>query len=70
MIAPSGKHEQGLGHGIHRVIEHHGAQLFSQRCSARLTRYRDDPALRAKGLRQGVDVRGLPGTVDAFETDE
>ena len=70
MIAPRREYQQGLGHGVHRVIEHHGTQLFRQRRAARFARHSDHPALRAKGLRQSVDMSGLSGAVNAFEADE
>ena len=70
MVAPGREDQQGFGQRIHGVIQHQLAQLFGQRCAARLPAERDVAPLSPKGLCQAVDVRGLACTVDAFKRDE
>src|SRR3990167_7258738 len=70
MVTPCRKDQQGFGHGVHRIIEHQGPQLFSKRRATRFACQRDRPALRLESLRQAVDMGRFAGAVNAFKTDE
>src|SRR5450830_1357905 len=70
MITPGRKYQQSLVHGIHCIVQHHGAQFFGQWCTARLTGEGYRPTLRPECLRQSVDVRGFACAINAFETDK
>ena len=70
MVAPRGKHQQRLGDGIHRVIEQHGAQLFSQWRTPGLAGLSNHPALRFKRFGQRLDVGRFASPVDALKSDK
>jgi hypothetical protein len=51
-------------------MEHHLAQLLSERRASRLAGADDIVPGLAQALGKRIDVRRLAGTVDAFECDE
>jgi hypothetical protein len=70
VVAARGKGQQRLGQRVHGLGEQQGAQLFRKRRAAGLARAHHLAPLRAQGLRERLEVRGLARTVYAFEADE
>ena len=70
MVAPSGEYQKRFRQGIHRVVEHHGPQLFRQRCPARFTGQRHAAASGFESVCQAADMGGLACAVDPLKADE
>ena len=70
VVAPGGKHQQGLGQRVHGVVQHHLAQFFRQGRAARFAGEGHFSPLLAKGVGQALDVGGLARPIHPFKTDE
>ena len=64
------KHDQGLGLGVHGLIEDDGAQAFPKRGSARLTGHHHRAARRPEMAFKPGQVRALAGAIESFKGNE